>query len=136
MYCFRQKRTRPPFNSGWTLLLRINCIYDKCIIWNTVTKYGIVWRFFMRKWKQIKYLTTSLSTFSVLSMLFIESYLLPQFMYDCFLLHINQYSKLYNHKHTKHHYEIDNVPNRCALLCHGIWIETIHLYQNVISCMY
>ena len=89
MCCFRQKRMRPPFNSGWTLLLRINCTYDKCIIWNTVTKYVIVWRFLCEKWKQIKYLTTSLSTFSVLSM----------FMYDSFLFHINQYSKLYNHKH-------------------------------------
>ena len=36
-------------------------------------------------------------------------------MYDGFLFHINQYSKLYNHKHTKHHYEIDNVPNRCRM---------------------
>ena len=104
MHCFPQKRTRPPFNSGWILLLRIKRTYDKCIIWNTVTKYVIVWRFLCEKWKQIKYLTTSLSSFSVLSMLFIESHLLPQFMYDGFLFHINQYSKLYNHKDTTHHF--------------------------------
>ena len=40
-----------------------------------------------------------------------ESYLLPQLMYDSFLFHINQHLKMYNHKHTKHHYEINIVPN-------------------------
>ena len=40
-----------------------------------------------------------------------ESYLLPQLMYDSFLFHINQHLKMYNHKHTKHHYELNIVPN-------------------------
>ena len=107
MHCLRQKRTRPLFNSGWMLLLHNyidKCTWNKCIIWNNVTKY--VMTFLCEKWKQIKYLTTSLSSFSVLSMLFIESYLLPQFMYDSFLFHSNQHLKMYNYKHSKHQSQI------------------------------